>query len=248
MQRSGGADVTINLRIDCGTTTGTASAKTVSTDWERFPVTQVCGATSGNAKFLIINGTSAVRAWGGQLEDVTDEPETDAGIYVKTSATAVSTASRGVVSDTDLRVAEAQNVTFQGFSNFVTQLPIQFEGSTVDDNETTLTVVNPTADRTITLPNVDGTVITNGDSGTITAGMLKAVDTAADEECLTRETTTGDFEWQTCGAGVSGYATIQEEGTGVTQQTTFNFLGAAVTAANDGANNRTNITIAEVDP
>lgn len=30
---------------------------------------------------------------------------------------------------------------------------------------------------------------------------LKAVDAAADEECLTYETTTGDFEWQTCGAG-----------------------------------------------
>ena len=28
--------------------------------------------------------------------------------------------------------------------------------------------------------------------------MLKAVDTAADEECLTYETTTGDFEWQDC--------------------------------------------------
>ena len=30
---------------------------------------------------------------------------------------------------------------------------------------------------------------------------FKAVDAAADEECLTFETTTGDFEWQTCGSG-----------------------------------------------
>ena len=30
---------------------------------------------------------------------------------------------------------------------------------------------------------------------------LKAVDTASDEECLTYESTTGDFEWQTCGGG-----------------------------------------------
>lgn len=35
----------------------------------------------------------------------------------------------------------------------------------------------------------------------ITEAMLKAVDTASDEECLTYESTTGDFEWQTCGAG-----------------------------------------------
>ena len=37
---------------------------------------------------------------------------------------------------------------------------ILFEGSTEDDNETTLTVVDPTADRTITLPNETGTVLT----------------------------------------------------------------------------------------
>ena len=39
---------------------------------------------------------------------------------------------------------------------------IIFEGSTDDDNETSLTVVDPTADRTITLPNETGTVITTG--------------------------------------------------------------------------------------
>jgi len=33
--------------------------------------------------------------------------------------------------------------------------------------------------------------------------MLKAVDAASDEECLTYEVTTGDFEWQTCGGAGS---------------------------------------------
>lgn len=49
---------------------------------------------------------------------------------------------------------------------------IVFEGSSDDTNETTLTVANPTADRTITLPNVTGTVITTGDTGTVTNTML----------------------------------------------------------------------------
>lgn len=49
---------------------------------------------------------------------------------------------------------------------------IVFEGSVSDDFETTLTVVNPTADRTITLPNVTGTVITTGDTATVTNTML----------------------------------------------------------------------------
>jgi len=36
---------------------------------------------------------------------------------------------------------------------------IVFEGSTADDNETTLSATDPTADRTITLPDASGTVI-----------------------------------------------------------------------------------------
>jgi len=49
---------------------------------------------------------------------------------------------------------------------------ISFEGATADDYETILTIVDPTADRTITLPNVTGTVVTSGDTGTVTATML----------------------------------------------------------------------------
>jgi hypothetical protein len=47
-----------------------------------------------------------------------------------------------------------------------------FEGSTADDFETTLAVTDPTADRTITLPDVSGTVITTGDTGTVTSAMI----------------------------------------------------------------------------
>ena len=42
----------------------------------------------------------------------------------------------------------------------------KFEGSTADANETTLTVVDPTADRTITLPNETGTLITSASAAT----------------------------------------------------------------------------------
>jgi len=49
---------------------------------------------------------------------------------------------------------------------------IEFEGATADGFETTLQVVDPTADRTITLPDVSGTVVTSGDTGTVTATML----------------------------------------------------------------------------
>jgi hypothetical protein len=49
---------------------------------------------------------------------------------------------------------------------------IQFEGTTDDANEIRLIGADATADRTITLPNVTGTVVTTGDSGTVTSAMI----------------------------------------------------------------------------
>ena len=43
-----------------------------------------------------------------------------------------------------------------------------FEGSTADSFETTLTVVDPTADRTVTIPDEGGTVVLDGASQTLT--------------------------------------------------------------------------------
>ena len=57
------------------------------------------------------------------------------------------------------------NITLNG-SNLI------FEGLIENAFETTLTVVEPTVDRTITLPNITGTVITTGDTGTVTSTMI----------------------------------------------------------------------------
>jgi len=58
---------------------------------------------------------------------------------------------------------------------------IEFEGATADSFETTLQVTDPTADRTITLPDRSGTVITSGDTGTVTSTMI-ANDTIVDAD------------------------------------------------------------------
>ena len=49
---------------------------------------------------------------------------------------------------------------------------IVFEGSSADDFETLITVVNPTADRSILIPNISGTLVTTGDTGTVTSAMI----------------------------------------------------------------------------
>jgi hypothetical protein len=49
---------------------------------------------------------------------------------------------------------------------------LAFEGTTANAAETFLTVVDPTADRTITFPDISGTVVTSGDTGTVTSTMI----------------------------------------------------------------------------
>ena len=67
------------------------------------------------------------------------------------------------------------NLTVNGTTTTVNSTTIEitnsftFEGSTADGFETVLGVIDPTADRTINLPNVSGTVITSGNLSDITS-------------------------------------------------------------------------------
>jgi hypothetical protein len=47
-----------------------------------------------------------------------------------------------------------------------------FEGSVDDGFETAVAVANPTADRTVTIPNETGTIVTTGSSGVVTNAMV----------------------------------------------------------------------------
>ena len=70
------------------------------------------------------------------------------------------------------QAASTLGTTFTGDINFGTNSKINFEGATDNNFETTFTVTNPTDDRTITLPDVSGTVITTGDTGSVSNTML----------------------------------------------------------------------------
>ena len=54
-----------------------------------------------------------------------------------------------------------------------------FEGATDDAHETTIQVTDPTADRTITIPNETGTIVTTGSSAVVTGTMI-GLDTVAE--------------------------------------------------------------------
>jgi len=67
------------------------------------------------------------------------------------------------------RVANTDTMTMNSAGlHFNAGKVITFEGTTADDHETTLTAGEPTADRTITLPDATGTVLTTGNSDTPT--------------------------------------------------------------------------------
>ncbi len=72
------------------------------------------------------------------------------------------------------QAASTLGASFTGNINFGVGNNIVFEGATDDAHETTLTTIDPTADRTVSLPNVTGTLISSGDTGTITNTILAA--------------------------------------------------------------------------
>ena len=106
-----------------------------------------------------------------------------------------------------------------------------FEGATPDSFETTLTVVDPTADRTITLPNVSGTVVTTGDTGTVTSTMIANativdVDISASAEIAVSKLADGTarqlLQTDAAGTGVEWTSNVDVPGTlDVTGAATF---------------------------
>ena len=89
----------------------------------------------------------------------------------------VSGLEAGTIAFTTIETTNANTTTL----NVLEDGTIKFEGATDDGFETTLTATDPTADRTITFPNLSGTVALNGSSSL----------TVADGGTIGSETTTG---------------------------------------------------------
>ena len=136
------------------TTTGTITANSFSSSGTTHALGTI--AISGN---IISSSNSDTVTINDKLRATTIESSTGLGILEEVSGfpRIQSTKSDDIV-------------IFDAIPVFNSS--IIFEGSAADAHETTLTVTNPTADRTITLPNETGTIITSSSADAITESMI----------------------------------------------------------------------------
>jgi hypothetical protein len=146
---------------------------------------------------------------------------------------------------------------------------IVFEGATDDEYETTLTVVDPTADRTITFPNETGTVHTSGGTTThtnIIIGDAGNIGSASDTNAISigadgDVTLTQDLELQHDGAilsfGADDDTTLTHtDGSGLTLNSTNKLMfndasqfiqGASATVLDIAATDEIELTATLID-
>ncbi len=86
--------------------------------------------------------------------------------------TIASTNVQTAITELDTEKLPKAGGTITGTLEIANAGSLVFEGATTDDNELTIAITDPTADRTITFPDTTGTVVTTGDSGTVTSTML----------------------------------------------------------------------------
>ena len=118
------------------------------------------GATLSTSELNVLDGITSSTAELNILDGAT---VTASELNILDGATLTTTELNyvdGVTSSIQTQIdtkAPIDNPSFTGTVSVPTS--IVFEGATADNNETTLQVTDPTADRTITLPDASGTVI-----------------------------------------------------------------------------------------
>ena len=138
-----------------GVVGGTATSQTITTlTTSTISAGNLSVDSSGTITLDADSGAIDLSDGGTQFGSLTNS---SGNLIIKSGSTTAMTMSGA-------NVTVAGNLTVEGTTTTVDSSTIQiqnafvFEGATDDSSETTLTTVDPTADRTISLPNVSGTL------------------------------------------------------------------------------------------
>jgi len=150
-------NIATKMPIAGGTFTGNV---TVDGEFDADEIISVEGAPLSGVGFRPSIKLSAVSALAnGQIPSV---PTWGQNSYLQTVGSAAGDSLKIVAGDN--LVQFQSNIQLNNSYNLI------FEGATDNDFETTLNVIDPTADRTISLPDADGTVMVRNSSGVVSGG------------------------------------------------------------------------------
>jgi hypothetical protein len=144
------------------------------------------GDNSSAARSIVAGSGISVTNGDGVSGNITIAATTSGGSGTVTSITAgtgltggtITTSGTIAIDSTVVTTSGSQTLTNKTLTSpsvsglYLSDSSIVFEGSSADSSETTLTVTNPTADRTITLPNATGTVVLGTSAMTLTNGTV----------------------------------------------------------------------------
>jgi cytoskeletal protein CcmA (bactofilin family) len=151
--------------------------------------------------------------------------------------------STGSLSVANLTVTGTQTVN--NVNVIETSSGVIFEGSTADDFETTLDVVDPTADRAINLPNASGTVVLEDNTATLTNKTIAISQvTELSNLTVTEGAQLENIDSVTISNAQWGYVGALDQGLTTTSDVAFNSLDIE---GNIDVNGTTNLDAVDID-
>ena len=167
-----------NLSLTNGSITDSSGA--ISFGNENISTTGTLGSgaitSTGNISGVNISGTGTTHTFGtielsGNEIRSTDSTTLKVNDSLEVSGT-LKTNTIGTASGSNISLGSSNLITSGFYYTSNTSGGIIFEGATADGFETFINVTDPTADRTITLPDNSGTVITTGSTDAVVEGMM----------------------------------------------------------------------------
>ena len=159
-----GNDLTLAVDGTISTASGSQTLTNKTINGPDNTLTNIANASLANSSITVSDGSnSTARALGSTLtvQGTSNEVEV---------AASTGTLTIGLPND----VTISGNLSVQGTTTTINSTSIEitnsftFEGATSDGHETILTVVDPTADRTVSIPNATGTIVLKDTTDTLT--------------------------------------------------------------------------------